>query len=82
MLRRKQRKSHPASTIAESLHNVWLFAIADAKWRPAAGERVTVRFERRLDDTDVIVVHERIADQRTRDVHGGAGGTRPEDGPC
>ena len=32
-------------------------------------ERVTVRFERRGDATDVIVVHERIADERTRDVH-------------
>src|SRR5713226_2383397 len=32
-------------------------------------ERVTVRFERRGDDTEVVVVHERIGDERTRDVH-------------
>ena len=32
-------------------------------------ERVTVRFEERGDATDVVVVHERIADERTRDVH-------------
>jgi quercetin dioxygenase-like cupin family protein len=34
--------SHPASTIAESLDQVWIFAIAGAKWRPATGERVAV----------------------------------------
>ena len=32
-------------------------------------ERVTVRFERRLVGTEVVVVHERIADARTRDQH-------------
>jgi uncharacterized protein YndB with AHSA1/START domain len=32
-------------------------------------ERVTVRFERRGDGTDLIVMHERIADEPTRDVH-------------
>jgi uncharacterized protein YndB with AHSA1/START domain len=32
-------------------------------------ERVTVRFERRGDGTDLVVVHERIADEPTRDVH-------------
>ena len=32
-------------------------------------ERVTVQFERHRDDTDVVVVHERIADRRLRDVH-------------
>jgi mannose-6-phosphate isomerase-like protein (cupin superfamily) len=35
-------KSHPASTVAESLDKIWLFAIADAKWRPATGERVAM----------------------------------------
>ena len=35
-------QSHPASTIAESLDKVWLFTIADAKWRPVIGERVAV----------------------------------------
>ena len=40
--------------------------------RPEAGveERVTVRFEARGDDeTEVIVVHERIADEQTRSGH-------------
>jgi uncharacterized protein YndB with AHSA1/START domain len=32
-------------------------------------ERVTVRFERRDESTEVIVLHERIADTRTRDLH-------------
>jgi uncharacterized protein YndB with AHSA1/START domain len=37
---------------------------------PATPERVTVRFEPRADDgTEVIVVHEHIADERTRDGH-------------
>jgi quercetin dioxygenase-like cupin family protein len=29
-----------AGTVVESLGKVWLFAIADSKWRPASGERV------------------------------------------
>jgi uncharacterized protein YndB with AHSA1/START domain len=32
-------------------------------------ERVTVRFERRRDGTEVIVVHERIAERAARDQH-------------
>jgi uncharacterized protein YndB with AHSA1/START domain len=32
-------------------------------------ERVTVRFERRRDATEVIVVHERIAERAARDQH-------------
>ncbi|HKW00126.1 MAG TPA: SRPBCC domain-containing protein [Vicinamibacterales bacterium] len=32
-------------------------------------ERVTVRFESRDNATDVVVVHERIADAATRDMH-------------
>ena len=32
-------------------------------------DRVTVRFERCPGGTDVVVVHERIADARTRDAH-------------
>jgi uncharacterized protein YndB with AHSA1/START domain len=32
-------------------------------------ERVTVRFEGRGDATDVMIVHERIADAATRDMH-------------
>lgn len=35
----------------------------------ATAERVTVRFEEVGDKTDVIVVHERIVDQATRDLH-------------
>ena len=41
-------------------------------WRvepQAVSERVTVQFERHRDGTDVVVVHERIADERIRDVH-------------
>ena len=41
-------------------------------WRvePQTGsELVTVRFERRGDSTEVIVIHERIGDERTRGVH-------------
>jgi len=33
-------KSEGASTVAESLDKVWVFTIANAQWRPAAGERV------------------------------------------
>jgi uncharacterized protein YndB with AHSA1/START domain len=32
-------------------------------------EHVTVRFERRGGSTEVVVIHERIGDERTRDVH-------------
>ena len=32
-------------------------------------ERVTVRFDRRDNATDVVIVHERIADPATRDMH-------------
>ncbi len=32
-------------------------------------ERVSVRFERSGNETDVVVTHERITDQRTRDTH-------------
>lgn len=35
----------------------------------AQGEIVTVRFEARGDETEVIVVHERIADVKVRDTH-------------
>lgn len=41
-------------------------------WRTesqAASERVTVRFDRDGDATEVIVTHERIADDRTREMH-------------
>jgi len=41
-------------------------------WRvepDAAPERVTVRFERRNDATDVVIVHERIASPMIRDQH-------------
>jgi quercetin dioxygenase-like cupin family protein len=31
-----------AGTVVESLGKVWLFMIADSKWRPPAGERVAV----------------------------------------
>jgi len=34
-----------------------------------ASERVSVRFERSRSGTDVVVTHERIADERTRDMH-------------
>lgn len=37
--------------------------------RDSRSERVTVRFEPRNDLTDVVVVHERIADKVTRDLH-------------
>jgi quercetin dioxygenase-like cupin family protein len=33
-------KTESSSTVAESLDKVWLFAIAKAQWRPAAGERI------------------------------------------
>ena len=35
-------KSHPTSTVAESLDKVWLFTIANAQWRPTAGDRIAV----------------------------------------
>jgi quercetin dioxygenase-like cupin family protein len=35
-------KAESLSTVAESLDKVWLFTIASAQWRPAAGERVAV----------------------------------------
>jgi len=41
-------------------------------WRvepQTASELVTVHFERRGDCTEVVVVHDRIGDERTRDVH-------------
>ena len=41
-------------------------------WRvepQTAWERVSVRFERSRTGTDVVVTHERIADERTRDSH-------------
>jgi quercetin dioxygenase-like cupin family protein len=31
-----------AGTVVESLGKIWLFRIADSKWRPAVGERVAV----------------------------------------
>ena len=36
---------------------------------PLGFERVTVTFEQRANSTEVIVVHERITDRRTRDQH-------------
>jgi len=41
-------------------------------WRiepQTSSERVTVRFERQADATEVIVLHERIADRMARDQH-------------
>src|SRR5690349_16424532 len=35
------RKSS-TGTVVESLGKVWLFSIADSRWRPSAGERVAV----------------------------------------
>ena len=35
-------KAESLSTVAESLDKIWLFTIANAQWRPAAGERVAV----------------------------------------
>ena len=35
-------KSDSSTTVVESLGKVWLFAIANAQWRPATGERVAV----------------------------------------
>ena len=35
-------KSEPTSTVAESLDKVWVFTIANAQWRPAAGDRIAV----------------------------------------
>jgi hypothetical protein len=33
-------KPAPAGTVVESLGKVWLFVIANAQWRPSAGDRV------------------------------------------
>jgi quercetin dioxygenase-like cupin family protein len=35
-------KSADSSTVVESFGKVWLFTIANAQWRPAAGERIAV----------------------------------------
>ena len=35
-------KSDSSSTVVEAFSKVWLFTIANAQWRPAAGERVAV----------------------------------------
>jgi quercetin dioxygenase-like cupin family protein len=35
-------KSESSSAVAESLDKVWLFTVANAQWRPAAGERIAV----------------------------------------